>query len=245
MDRRTFVHASALSLLGVPLCAAAQRAGTMPRIGLLTPGPNPRESAFLQGMRDLGYVDGKNIVDRSPLRGGRFRATAGPCGGARQESAGRHRRDRLGGRARRKAGHRDDTDRDGRRLRSGRVRPGRQSRASRRQRHRDGQPIVRRGRQGIRAYPPVAARRRRVAALWNPANANFQQLMLSEALAAAARLHMLLRLIEVRTREELDRTFAALGSRAAGCGGGHAGPFFRGQRGTRFRTGAGAAPAGV
>jgi putative ABC transport system substrate-binding protein len=61
----------------------------------------------------------------------------------------------------------------------------------------------------IRQLLPNAGR---VAALWNPDNSIYQQLMLSEALAAAARLHMLLRLIEVRTREELDRTFGALGT---------------------------------
>src|SRR5512139_2098298 len=70
MDRRTFVYASALALLGVPLHAAAQRAGRVPRIGFLTPGPNPREPAFWDGMRQLGYVDGKTIVvDRRSAEG--------------------------------------------------------------------------------------------------------------------------------------------------------------------------------
>src|SRR5712671_4347992 len=70
MDRRTFVRAGALTLLGVPVGADAQRAGTMPRIGFLTPGPNPREPAFWQGMRDLGYIDGKTIVvDRRSAEG--------------------------------------------------------------------------------------------------------------------------------------------------------------------------------
>ena len=64
----------------------------------------------------------------------------------------------------------------------------------------------------IRQLLPNAGR---VAALWNPANSIYQQLMLSEALASAARLHMLLRLVEVRTREELDRTFVALGTEHA------------------------------
>jgi putative tryptophan/tyrosine transport system substrate-binding protein len=70
MDRRTFAHVGALALLAVPLRAEAQRVGTMSRIGLLTPGPNPSEPAFWQGMRELGYIDGKNIVvDRRSAEG--------------------------------------------------------------------------------------------------------------------------------------------------------------------------------
>ena len=68
-ERRTFVQAGALALLGVPSLADAQRSGT-PRIGFLTPGPILREAAFWQGMRDLGYVDGKTIVvDRRSAEG--------------------------------------------------------------------------------------------------------------------------------------------------------------------------------
>ena len=69
-DRRTFVYAGALALLAAPLRAGAQRTGALPRIGFLTPGNNPREPAFWQGMRDLGYVEGKNIVvDRRSAKG--------------------------------------------------------------------------------------------------------------------------------------------------------------------------------
>jgi putative ABC transport system substrate-binding protein len=53
---------------------------------------------------------------------------------------------------------------------------------------------------------------RRVATLWDPANAVSQQLMLSEALAAAARMHIVVRLFEVRTPEELGPAFAAMAS---------------------------------
>ncbi len=61
-DRRTFVSGAGLAILGASLGALAQRAGSIPRIGFLTPGPDPREPAFWDGMRDLGYVDGKTIV---------------------------------------------------------------------------------------------------------------------------------------------------------------------------------------
>jgi putative tryptophan/tyrosine transport system substrate-binding protein len=53
----------ALSLLAAPLAAEAQQAAKVARIGYLgnTQGPHLRE-AFLQGLRDLGYVEGRNLV---------------------------------------------------------------------------------------------------------------------------------------------------------------------------------------
>ena len=53
-----------LSVLA-PLVAEAQPAGKTPRIGVLassTAAPNP----FLQGLRDLGYVEGRNLVIERP-----------------------------------------------------------------------------------------------------------------------------------------------------------------------------------
>ncbi len=51
-----------LLLLAAPLAAAAQQRGKMPRIGWLSVGSPPANPAFWQGMRDLGYVEGQNIV---------------------------------------------------------------------------------------------------------------------------------------------------------------------------------------
>jgi putative ABC transport system substrate-binding protein len=55
----------ALSLLAAPLAAEAQQAAKVARIGYLSPnlatGPHLRE-AFRQGLRDLGYVEGRNLV---------------------------------------------------------------------------------------------------------------------------------------------------------------------------------------
>src|SRR4029079_2625820 len=67
---RTFVQGAGLAILGVSLDALGQRAGSIPRIAFLTPGTNPREAAFWEGMRDLGYVDAKTIaVDRRSAEG--------------------------------------------------------------------------------------------------------------------------------------------------------------------------------
>ena len=55
----------ALSLLAAPLMVTAQQRSTVPRIGILNPGPltepNPFWEPFRQGLRDLGYVEGQNI----------------------------------------------------------------------------------------------------------------------------------------------------------------------------------------
>ena len=64
MDRRDTVLA--LLALGVsPLAAEAQQAAKVARIGYLSPNlaasPHLRD-AFLQGLRDLGYVEGRNVV---------------------------------------------------------------------------------------------------------------------------------------------------------------------------------------
>jgi putative ABC transport system substrate-binding protein len=64
MTARVLPVLLALGLLAAALGAAAQPAGKVPRIGaLVTWGPGePTEKAFRQGLRDLGYVEGRNIT---------------------------------------------------------------------------------------------------------------------------------------------------------------------------------------
>lgn len=54
----------AISLLFVDVASAAQQAARLPKIGWLsgTVAGSPTAEAFFQGMRDLGYVEGKNIL---------------------------------------------------------------------------------------------------------------------------------------------------------------------------------------
>jgi len=65
MNRRAFLTRMTGSLLAAPLAAEAQEAAKIARIGWLgdnpAGGPHLRE-AFLQGLRDLGYVEGPNVV---------------------------------------------------------------------------------------------------------------------------------------------------------------------------------------
>jgi putative ABC transport system substrate-binding protein len=62
--RRKFLGTLAGGLLAAPLAAEAQQAAKVARIGWLANTaalPHLRE-AFLQGLRDLGYVEGRNVV---------------------------------------------------------------------------------------------------------------------------------------------------------------------------------------
>src|ERR1043166_2186404 len=51
-------------LFALCVSAEAQQAKKVPRIGLLAllAGPTPLEEAFLQGLRDAGYIEGQNII---------------------------------------------------------------------------------------------------------------------------------------------------------------------------------------
>jgi len=70
MDRRAFLSTLAGGLLAAPPAAEAREAAKVPRIGYLTvdlaANPHLRE-AFVQGLRDLGYVEGRTVAieDRS------------------------------------------------------------------------------------------------------------------------------------------------------------------------------------
>ena len=63
--RRVFV-AGSLSLLATPLAAPAQSTGKVPRIGFLGVTSlstiSARIAGFRQGLRELGYVEGSNVV---------------------------------------------------------------------------------------------------------------------------------------------------------------------------------------
>ena len=65
MDRRAFLGTLTGGLLAAPLAPEAQPAAKAPRIGFLAlnAAASPyQQEAFLRGLRDLGYVDGRNVV---------------------------------------------------------------------------------------------------------------------------------------------------------------------------------------
>jgi len=67
MDRREFIARSAMAILTLPMAAEAQPAEKVPKIGYLVLSPladppSTERTAFLEGLRDLGYVVGRNIL---------------------------------------------------------------------------------------------------------------------------------------------------------------------------------------
>ena len=65
IDRRRFANALALTLLGVPIVAVTETAQRLPVVGVLTTNPDVRvwsSGLMVQGLRELGYVEGKNFT---------------------------------------------------------------------------------------------------------------------------------------------------------------------------------------
>src|SRR4030095_15292371 len=66
MNKKIFRLALIAFLLALSVPADAQQAGKVPRIGILSPGSSTfpasaRYDSFRQGLRELGYIEGKNI----------------------------------------------------------------------------------------------------------------------------------------------------------------------------------------
>ena len=62
IDRRTFIGTLASGVLAFPFTTLAQRAATLPRVGVLGNENTAPWEGFRRGMRELGYIDGRNIA---------------------------------------------------------------------------------------------------------------------------------------------------------------------------------------
>jgi putative tryptophan/tyrosine transport system substrate-binding protein len=75
MKRRTFLCGLSLGTLAVPLAAEAQQPAKIAQLGYLGTDraamPHLHE-AFRQGLRDLGYVEGRNLVIEHRYSEGKF-----------------------------------------------------------------------------------------------------------------------------------------------------------------------------
>jgi hypothetical protein len=76
MNRRRFLVALLAGTLSVPLTAKAQRTDKVYRIGFLSPNSStattPYSEAFRQGLRELGWIEGQNIVIEYRFADGKF-----------------------------------------------------------------------------------------------------------------------------------------------------------------------------
>jgi len=79
VDRRTFLGTLSGSLLAAPLAAEAQQAAKVWRIGMLWFGSSLKDhgvrmrfDAFQQGLREQGYIEGRNVVFEHRYAGGKY-----------------------------------------------------------------------------------------------------------------------------------------------------------------------------
>jgi putative ABC transport system substrate-binding protein len=209
MRRREFIAALG-GAAAMPLAARAQQSGPVPRIGYLSPvdrvaGFFARDQAFQHGLKELGYVEGTNIVVEYRFADGNF--------------------DRLPALAKElihlkvdvivavvtqgSLAARDATktipivmagvsDPVGSGLIASLARPGGNITGTSSQTS----EVVGKSLEFLKEAIPGAGR---VVAFWNPANAVFQTRMLKEAETAAAVLSLQLKTFGVRNTSELDR----------------------------------------
>ena len=76
MDRRRFIRTVAGSLVAVPLRTTAQQAERIYQVGILSLGalsvsPSGISAGFIPAMRELNYVEGRNLVVRRALAEGK------------------------------------------------------------------------------------------------------------------------------------------------------------------------------
>ncbi len=81
MDRRAFIGSVAFGLLVLPLASLAQQVGKVYRVGMLETTPMAMNAAnlgaFRQQLRELGYVEGRNLIIEYRSADGRSERFAG------------------------------------------------------------------------------------------------------------------------------------------------------------------------
>lgn len=210
--RQVMRGATALVLAGLPIGARAQSMGTLPRIGLLTGAANLAvETAFLQGMRELGYVDGKSIIIER-----RFDKEYAKLPALAAELVQLKPRVIVSIVTQASIAAKEATatipivivgvgDPVGAGIVGNLARPGTNVTGTALHSH----DAVGKQFELMRQMLPRMAH---VAVFWNPANIVFQQQALGEALISAARMRVVAQPIGVRSREDLEHAFVALGS---------------------------------
>jgi hypothetical protein len=85
LNRRQFLGTVSMSLLAAPIAAGAQPTEKVWRIGLVSVGTDParpvRWQPFVETMRELGYVEGRNFAVKTAFAKGRAVATLARPGG--------------------------------------------------------------------------------------------------------------------------------------------------------------------
>jgi putative ABC transport system substrate-binding protein len=203
-------------LVGAPLVAGAQPQTRLVRVGFLSAlsqAADPMRPALLEGLREVGYAEGQNLVVEARYAAGRFDLLP--------ELAAELVRARcdviVAAVTQASLAARDATatipivmigvaDPVAAGLVAGLARPGGNVTGT------SGAFTQMVGKQMelLKETFPDATR---VAVLWNPANPVYQALQLREAQIAARALRVELQLVDARTRADLERAVAAIASR--------------------------------
>jgi ABC-type uncharacterized transport system substrate-binding protein len=210
-DRRVFVCAGALAVAW-PLAAYAQKASPLPRIGVLIGAPSTVDAAFLAGLRELGYVDGRNvIIERRSADGdyAKLPTLAAELVGLKPNVIAS-----VVTQASIAAKEATSTIPIVIVAVSDPVTAGLVGNLSRPGNNVTGTAVHLHDAVGkqVELMRQVVPRLARIAVIWNPDNAVFQQQSLGEALISAARARIVAQPFGVRSREDLERTFATLPS---------------------------------
>ena len=218
MRRREFITFLGSAAVIWPLAARAQGAGKTPRIGYLSAATrlSLRERSFLQALRELGYVEGKNILIEYRFAGGKFKRLPGLAAElvrldvdvivavVTQAS--------LAAKAATKTipvvmlGVSDPVASG---LVTGLARAGGNITGT------SSQTAEVSGK-SLELLKEIVPKLSRVAVLWNPANVIFQAQLLKATERAAGVLGLQLREFGARNADELDRAFAAISNARVG-----------------------------
>jgi putative ABC transport system substrate-binding protein len=204
-----------VAALAAPLGAAAQPTSRVFRIGYLAPTAEPLAVGFHRGLRELGYVEGQNVVIVYRSADGRFDRLPELAA----ELVGEHVDVIVAEVTQASLTAKNATrtipivmmgvgDPVGAGLVQSLSRPGGNVTGT------SGLSVgvARKSLQLLTEAVPGASR---VAVLWNPANAVFQAQMLRETEGAARTLRVELRLVEARRPDDLDAALRAVGGQGA------------------------------
>ena len=215
MKRREFITLLGGAAAAWPLAARAQQRSRVPKIGYLSPvsaasGFLARDEMFRQGLRELGYVDGTNIVIEYRFADGQFDRLPALAAELVQlkvdvivtavTQASLAARDATKTIPIVIAGVSDPV---GSGLIENLARPGGNITGTSSQTS----EVVGKSLELLKEVIPEIAR---VAALWNPSNVVFQAEMLKEAETAAAALRIQLKVFGGRNDDELGGAFSAI-----------------------------------
>ena len=205
-----------IGLAGLPM-ASGQPAAPIPRLGFLAlTEPSPVGEAFRRGLRELGYVEDKNVAiyfkwadgrhDRLPELAAELVSLNSDLVVAVGTQAALAAKQALGTTPIVVVGVDDPV---GAGLVESLARPGRNITGTS---SLSGETMGR----ALQLLMEVAPRITRVAALWNPTSLAFQTQLRREAEAAAPALGVQLQFVEVRNPNDLDRAFGTMVRQRAG-----------------------------